>query len=140
MSVLGKSCGGCPYHEFPYRATIPLGKQEERTFASKKDVYDVIDLLAEEVHENNINLGANFNVAQSIVAQISFFACPNVLITKEHSKDVQRYIYCSSLGVSAYKGTYGEQPCKWVDKFFIYKKAFAELEKQEINKAKRKNN
>ena len=38
--------------------------------------------------------------------------------------------------VPAYKGSYGEQPCLWVDKAFVIRNAFAKLEKKQINKVK----
>ena len=68
------------YHTYPYKAQIPIlidGKYEVRTFTSKDDIYAVIDLLREEVHANNKE-GGSFNVAQSIVKQLPFFACKNV--------------------------------------------------------------
>jgi len=51
-------------------------------------------------------------------------------------KDIQRYMYCEKFGVSPYSGDFGKQPCLWVDKVFIIKKAFANLEKNQIKKAK----
>ena len=52
-------------------------------------------------------------------------------------KDIQRYIYCEKFGISPYSGDYGKQPCLWVDKVFAIKKAFAKLESNQINKAKK---
>ena len=48
LSILGEICGGCPYHEFPYKAQSPIiieGKRDVITFACKKDVWDVVDLF-----------------------------------------------------------------------------------------------
>tara|TARA_R100001594_G_scaffold59638_1_gene93624 strand:+ start:506 stop:928 length:423 start_codon:yes stop_codon:yes gene_type:complete len=137
---LGSDCGGCPYHTFPYEATLPIiidGKREVRTFNSIEDVNEIIDLLIEEVHENN-KKGKEFDLGQSINAQLPFFTCRNILIDKEVQKDIQRYVYCKDLGVSPYNGHFGEHPARWVDKYFIIKKTFAKLEKQEIGKAKEK--
>ena len=141
FNVLGGGCGGCPYHSFPYKAQLPIivnGKREVRTFTCEEDVHSVIDLLIEEVKENNLKGGSEFDGAQSVNTQLPFFACKNILLDKNIQKDIQRYIYCSELGVSPYKGDYGQQPAKWVDRFFIIKKAFAKAEKQQIAKAKRK--
>lgn len=112
------------YHTYPYKAQIPIlidGKYEIRTFTSKDDIYAVIDLLREEVHANNKE-GGSFNVAQSIVKQLPFFACKNVLFDKNAQKDISRYIYAENFGTPPYKGSYGEQPNKWVQKSFLIKK------------------
>ena len=98
----------------------------------------MVDLLIEEVKENNLKGGGEFDVAQSVNAQLPFFACRNTLFTKEIAKDIQRYIYCTELSVNPYEGSYGSQPALWVDTFFIIKKAFAKLEKSMIDKARRK--
>ena len=137
---MGGSCGGCPYHSFPYEAQIPViinGKRETRTFTCKEDVFDVIELLIEECYDN-IESGMDVDIAQSIKAQIPFFACLNVLFDKSIYKDVQRYLYCEKLKVPPFKGIYGEQPAKWVDRFFKIKSAFAKLEKEAFDKAKAK--
>jgi len=46
-------------------------------------------------------------------------------------------MYCKNFGISPYSGSYGEQPCLWVDKVFVLKKAFAKLESNQIEKAKK---
>ena len=45
-------------------------------------------------------------------------------------------MYCEKFGIPPYEGDYGKQPCLWVEKAFIIKKAFARLESNQINKAK----
>ena len=57
-----------------------------------------------------------------------FFTCKNHLLDKNIQKDIARYIYCKDLGISPYKGSYGEQPANWVDSFFVIKNAFAKKE------------
>ena len=134
-------CGGCRYHEFPYEAQIPIlidGIREIRTFACKDDVWDVIDLLIEEVYENN-QKGKEFDVAESVNAQLPFFTCNNIIYDKDIQKDIQRYLYCKECNVPPYKGDYGEQPALWVEKYFIIKKALAKKENTMINKAKKEN-
>ena len=56
------------------------------------------------------------------MAQLPFFSCKNMVLDSEAQKDIAQYIYCSDFGISPYKGSYGEQPKKWVEKSFIIKK------------------
>ena len=46
-------------------------------------------------------------------------------------------MYCEKFGIPPYKGDFGDQPCLWVEKTFIIKKAFAKLENNQIQKVKR---
>jgi hypothetical protein len=100
-------------------------------------VWEIIDLLIEEVHENN-KKGKEFDVAQSINAQLPFFTCKNIIFDKDTQKDIQRYVYCTDNNVPPYKGAYDDQPALWVDKYFAIKEAFAKREKTMINKSKPK--
>lgn len=132
---MAESCGGCQYHEYPYKTEIPVlvnGKRERRTFTCDEDVWEVIDLLIEEVKEQR-ETGKQFDIAASVNAQIPFFACRNVIFDKELQKDIQRYVYCKESGVPPYKGSYNEQPAVWVEKFFIIKNTFAKKEKEQID-------
>ena len=111
------------YHTYPYKARIPIlidGKYETRMFTSKSDVTEVMELLVDEVKQSNYK-GNSFNIAESVVKQLPFFACPNVLLDAQSQKDISRYIYSQQFGISPYKGTYGEQPHKWVEKSFLIK-------------------
>ena len=126
------------YHTYPYKARIPIlidGKYETRTFTSKDDVYAVIDLLVEEVHQRNKE-GSSFNVAESVTKQLPFFTCKNVLLDSQAQKDISRYIYSQQFGISPYKGAYGEQPSKWVEKSFIIKKTIESKKSEAINYGK----
>ena len=72
---MGDSCGGCPYHDFPYKAIPPIlidGKRIEQTFNTKEDVWKIIDLLIEEVNNENLK-GSGFDVSSSVNAQLPFF-------------------------------------------------------------------
>ena len=88
------------------------------------------------MHENN-KKGKEFDGAQSINAQLPFFACRNNLLDEEIQKDLNRYVYCQEFNVSPYKGSYGEQPCVWTQISFIIKQALAKKEKTIIEKAKK---
>ena len=126
------------YHTYPYKAQIPIlidGKYETRTFTSKGDVEAVIELLIDEVNQTNQE-GNNFNIAQSVVKQLPFFACTNVLLDKQSQKDISRYIYSEQFGISPYKGSYGEQPSKWVEKSFLIKSIIERKKTKAMNYGK----
>ncbi len=109
------------YHTYPYKAQIPVlieGKYETRTFTSKDDVWGVIDLIIAETKEEN-EKGSSFNIASSVMAQLPFFACSNVIMDQKAQKDISRFMYVRSFNVPAYNGSYGEQPKKWVEKSFL---------------------
>ena len=126
------------YHEYPYEAQIPIlieGKYETRVFTSKNDVESVIELLIDEVKQTN-KKGSNFNIAQSVVKQLPFFACPNALLDSQSQKDISRYIYSQQFGINPHKGTYGEQPSKWIEKSFLIKNAIERKKSEAINHGK----
>ena len=109
------------YHEYPYEAQIPIlieGKYETRTFTSDKQVWDVIHLIIDETKEL-IKQGSNLNVAQAVMAQLPFFACRNIMLDMDAQKEIERFMYARQFKISPYKGSYGEQPKKWVQKSFI---------------------
>lgn len=103
-----------------------------RTFESDKDVWGVVDLLIEETEQANSE-GKNFNIAESIMAQLPFFACNNFVLDREAQKDISRYIYSKDFGISPYKGSYGEQPSRWIEKTFVIKNL---LERQKLKAMK----
>lgn len=113
------------YHEYPYDAQIPIkinGKYERREFNSDRDVWDVIKLLIKETQEINEEKGKSFIESKSVMAQLPFFSCTNIVLDEKAQKDIARYIYCNDFGISPYQGSYGDQPKKWVDKSFLIKK------------------
>ena len=126
------------YHTYPYKARIPIlidGKYQTRMFTSNKDVEAIMELLVDEVKENNAK-GSSFNIAESVVKQLPFFACPNVLLNSQAQKDISRYVYSQQFGISPYKGTYGEQPYKWVEKSFLIKKVIERKKAEAMNNGK----
>lgn len=114
---------------------IVNGIRETRTFTCENDVWDVVDMLVDEIYEES-EKGKEFDVAESINAQLPFFTCKNIIFDKEIQKDIQRYIYCNETGVPPYKGGYDDQPALWLDRYFIIKKAFAKRESKVIKDAK----
>ena len=110
------------YHEYPYKAQIPIlidGKYETRTFTSDDEVWDIIRLLIDETKQH-IKEGSNLHIAESVMAQLPFFACSNMIIDENAQKDISRFMYAKQFKISPYKGSYGEQPKKWVDKSFMF--------------------
>ena len=91
-----------------------------RTFTSDKDVYEVIDLIIEETKEVNLK-GGSFNIGESVMAQLPFFACNNILLDRESQKDIARFVYSRDFNISPYQGSYGDQPSKWIEKSFLLK-------------------
>ena len=136
---LTQVCEGCRFHEFPRKAKPPISGYGEQVFESKKDVYDIIQLLIDECSEWN-QKGKTFDIATSVSKQLAFFSCSNIILDKEFQKDIQRYVFCNETGTPAYSGSFGEQPTKWLQKYFILKQAFAQKEKAQIDgRSNRKN-
>ena len=109
------------YHEYPYKAQIPIRieeKYETRTFTLDDEVWDVIRLLIDETKEN-IEEGSNLHIAESVMAQLPFFSCSNMIMDVKAQKDISRYMYSKQFQISPYSGSYGEQPKKWVEKSFL---------------------
>ena len=109
------------YHKYPYKAQIPIridGKYEQRPFTSYEEVWHVIRLLIDETQEH-IEEGSNLHIAESVMAQLPFFACSNMIIDENAQKDISRFIYEKQFKISPYKGSYGEQPKKWIEKSFL---------------------
>jgi len=109
------------YHEYPYKAQIPIlieGKYETRTFTSSDEVWDIIRLLIDETKQH-IKEGSNLHIAESVMAQLPFFSCKNIILDEDAQKDISRFMYARQFKISPYKGSYGEQPKKWVEKSFM---------------------
>ena len=67
----------------------------------------------------HIKEGSNLHIAESVMAQLPFFACNNMIMDVEAQKDIARFMYARQFKISPYKGSYGEQPKKWVEKSFL---------------------
>ena len=137
---MSDSCGGCQYCEFPYEAQIPVNTgngYETREFISQDDVWVVIDLIAQETKKFNEQQGKEFDVAKSIASQIPFFTCFNHIRDEKYLKLLNKYLYCTETGTPAHSGSYGEQPARWVQYFFIIKNAMAKKMNNVKEKAKK---
>ena len=126
------------YHKYPYEAQIPVlidGKYEVRTFTSDDDIWDVIELIKEETKSHN-EKGRSFNIAEAIMAQFPFFSCSNFIINENAQKDISRFMYSRQFKISPYKGSYGEQPKKWVEKSFMLNNLIERQKAKAIKDAK----
>ena len=123
------------YHEYPYKAQIPIlieGKYETRTFTSSDEVWNIIRLLIDETKEN-IKEGSNLHIAESVMAQLPFFVCRNMILDENAQKDILRFMYARQFKISPYKGSYGEQPKKWVEKSFLLNSLIQRQKAKAIN-------
>ena len=112
------------------------GKYQIKSFYSNDDVHEIVKLIIKETEELNKQQGGGLDIATSVSKQLPFFSCMNALLDPNSKKDIEKYIYCKDLGISPYKGSYGEQPKKWVDKMFLIKNALARKEAQVMKEAK----
>lgn len=96
-------------------------------------------MLISETNEIN-EQGKEFDIASSISAQLPFFACNNIFIDKGYQNDISQYVYCMDFGISPYNGSYGDQPKKWVDKYFIIKNATNKVQEKMNRKAQKEQN
>ena len=80
----------------------------------------MIDLLIEETKHANLQ-GKDFDIASSVSFQLPFFSCMNIILDNQAQKDISQYIYCKEFGIPPFKGDYGMQPRKWIDKVNIIK-------------------
>ena len=115
------------------------GKYITKEFCSDEDVWAVIDLIIEETNTVNKEQEKSYDIANSVSAQIPFFACINKLLNQNAQNDIARYIYCEKFKVPAYKGSYGNQPYKWVQKTNLIAMAINRKQNSEIKKAEKAN-
>ena len=113
---------------------------EKQTFNSIEDVWDVIDLIIDDTKTTAKETGLSLDIDKSITTQLSFFCCPSIFNSREIQRDIEKYTYCKDNNVPPHKGAFGEQPAKWVDKFFTIKNAFAKKEQTMIDKMKKERN
>ncbi len=103
------------------------------------DVWAVANLIIEETAQVNEQQNRSFDIAQSLVSQIPFFACANKFMDISLHKDIERYTYCEKFNIPPYEGSYDNQPAKWVRRAFAIRTAFAKKEKKEIDVRKNTN-
>ena len=104
------------------------------------DVWAVADLLMEETAQLNKEQNRSFDITESLVVQIPFFACPSKFMDISLNSDIERYVFCEKFNTPPYEGSYDNQPAKWVRRAFAIRKAIAKKEKKDINSVKQHNN
>ena len=97
-------------------------------------------MIIEETKIVNEKKGVDFDISQSVLSQLPFFGCNNILLDQAIQRDIEKYIYCEKFGVPPYKGSYGDQPYKWIVRSFAIRKAIAKKEKKDLDARSRKNN
>lgn len=135
--MIDGNCEGCPYHVYPYTAQSPVmenGKYITKEFRSDEDVWSVIDLIIKETKTVNKEQKKSFDIANSVSAQIPFFACINKVLNQKVQNDIARYVYCDKFKMPAYKGSYGDQPYRWVKKSIILGNIISKKQKKEAEK------
>tara|TARA_R100001463_G_C3514776_1_gene220288 strand:- start:73 stop:381 length:309 start_codon:yes stop_codon:yes gene_type:complete len=100
------------------------------------DVWAVANLIMEETVRVNQERNKSFDVVESLVAQIPFFACSSKFMDMSLNSDIERYTYCEKFNIPPYEGSYDNQPAKWVRRAFAIRTAFAKKEKKDINSGK----
>ena len=120
------SCGGkdCSYHTYPYEIKNILNDNELKmiNFKNDDDVWDYIALLCEESKEHRRN-GSSFSILKDIWEQLPFFTCVNTIINEKDQKDIAKYIYCKDTNTPPHKGSFGDTPHIWIQKYYIIKQA-----------------
>ena len=145
-ALIASVCRGCRFHHYPYEFKSIIrdknGELPTLTINNDKELWDYIYKLKREADNNPTLKGrGSSNIVLDIYEQLPFFTCSNTLIDKEIQKDLQRYIYCTETGINPYSGAYGDQPQRWIEKFFYLKTAFAQKNKIKAEKnGTRKNN
>ena len=114
------------------------GVRPVKTFRNDDDVKEIIDLIIEETREANKDMGKSFDIANSVLKQLPFFACINIVLDKDSQQDIAKYSYCSEFSIPPHIGGYGKQPGRWIAKSFIIKRALATRENS-LNQKQMKN-
>jgi len=61
-----------------------------------------------------------------------------LFLDNETQKDISKYFYCKEFNISPYPGSYGQQPKKWVDRYYIIKSALTKKEELMAKKERAK--
>ena len=135
--LIDKSCGGCKWHEFPYkiRSIISSDRGKQIEFEDVNDGWDYIILLKEE-SENQQRQGSLFTTLNDIYEQLPFFCCYNNILDEDSQKDIAKYLYCNETNTPPYTGSYGETPVSWIEKYFIIKSTLEMRNKKLLEKNK----
>ena len=79
-------------------------------------------------------MGKNFDIPKSISRQLPFFSCMNIALDKQCQKDISKFLYCKEFNIPPFKGDYGDQSNRWINKVNIIKSYIAKIEQAEYKK------
>ena len=105
-----------------------------KVFYTKKDIEDALEKHSKYALENNS--GTEIGKFAMIYTEYLRYGCANFLIDSKIQKDIAKYFYCLDFNTPAYSGTYGKQPNKWIEKYYIIKQAVSKKEQIEMEKKK----
>ena len=146
---LEQSCGGCKFCEMPYEFTSIIEEDNGLIIEIKdeKTLWSYISRLKKEANELSKN-GSDQNIIYNVFEQLPFFCCTNNLVDEDAQYNIKKYIYCDKTKIPAYPGNFGDQPARWIERYFIienainqmkYKKNKQSIEKQKSNMNKHGN-
>tara|TARA_R100000700_G_C3115637_1_gene106767 strand:- start:27 stop:308 length:282 start_codon:yes stop_codon:yes gene_type:complete len=78
----------------------------------------------------------NFDIVSSVSHQLPHFSCINIIFDKKYQRDISKYLYCKEFSVPPFKGSYEDQPYKWIQKVNIIQHAIAKRNEMERVKIK----
>ena len=129
-------CRGCRFHEFPYKATLPIetsGEYPIQQFNSLDDIKATIPSLVNEAVESGCS-----DVNYAVYNQLGFFSCTSLFLDNNFQKDIKKYLFCKDFNIPPSSGSYEDQPNKTIQKFTIIKSAISKLEEMQQKKMERK--
>lgn len=111
-------------HDFPYeiRSILYEDRNKKIVFNNMTDVWDYVQLLQHESEEHR-KKGGSFTILNNIFEQLPFFVCVNNILDEDAQKDITRYIYAKDTNTPPYKGSFGDTPHTWIQKYYIIKNA-----------------
>ena len=128
-------CEGCNYHDFPYKATLPIkssGGYPIQQFNSLEDVKAMIPSLVNEAIEYGCP-----DVNYAVYNQLGSFSCTSLFLDAQSQKDIKKYLFCKDFNIPPSSGSYEEQQNKTIQKFTIIKSAISKLEEMQQKKMER---
>ena len=111
-------------HDFPYeiRSILYEDRNKKIVFNNMTDVWDYVKLLRHESEEHH-KKGGSFTILNNIFEQLPFFVCVNNILDEDAQNDITRFIYSKDTNTPPYKGSFGDAPHLWIQKYYIIKNA-----------------
>jgi hypothetical protein len=124
-------CGGCRFHTLPYTAEIPIrinNEYQTRVFRTKEDIWSIVDMLINEEKRKNKSQSLDVDSYYAISKQLPFFTCSNHFYSSANASLISKFFYCKEFGIPPHKGTYNEQPNKWIESSFLISNCLSKKE------------